>query len=161
MQVEEACEDLKNRTLTSLPGRLGDLIYLASTRDYNTGQYYHEGLAKRFSDWVAAEALAKCHREVYQFLLQSSLADLVGELERYVRSTPADAEQLLKTWEKLQPYRIAVPAQSSPVLAEFFTSNIKIALAILKRRHSKDSSDQQPAWQRLSLDPPPSHRLHR
>lgn len=149
MQVEEACEDLKNRTLTSLPGRLGHLIYLASTRDYNTGQYYHEGLAKRFSDRTAAEALAKCHREVYQFLLRSSLEDLVGELQRYVSSSPAEARQLLDTWERLQPYRVAVPAQSSPVLVEFFTSNIKIALAILKRHHSKDSPDQRPASQRL------------
>lgn len=139
VQVEEACEDLKNRTLTSLPGRFGRLIYLASTRDYNTGQYYHDGLAKRFSGEAAAKALAKCHREVYHLLLQSSLTDLVGELKRYVNSTPAEAEQLLDTWERLQPYRIAVPAEGSPVLAEFFTSNIKIALAILKHRQSKDS----------------------
>jgi hypothetical protein len=139
VQAEEACEDLKNRTLVSLPGCFGRLIYLASMRDYNTGQYYHDGLAKRFSEATAADALAKCHREAFQLLLRSPLEEVVGELERYIGSTPAEADQLLDTWERLQPYRIAVPAQSSPVLAEFFTSNIKIALAILKYRRSKNS----------------------
>ncbi len=139
VQVEEACEDLKDRTLVSLPGHFGRLIYLASMRDYNTGQYYHDGLAKRFSEEAAAEALARCHREAFQLLLGCPLEEMVGELERYVLATPAEADQLLDTWERLQPYRVAVPAQSSPVLAEFFTSNIKIALAILKHRRSKNS----------------------
>lgn len=139
MQVEEACEDLKNRTLVSLPGSFGRLIYLASMRDYNTGQYYHDGLAKRFSEEAAAEALARCHREAFQLLLGCPLEEMVSELERYVLSTPAEADQLLDTWERLQPYRVAVPAQSSPVLAEFFTSNIKIALAVLRHRRSKNS----------------------
>ncbi len=138
-QVQEACEDLKNRTLVSLPGAFGRLIYVASMRDYNTGQYYHEGLANRFSVAVAEEALTKCHREAFHLLVRSPLAQLVSELERYIGSTPAEADQLLDTWERLQPYRVAVPAQSTPVLAEFFTSNVKIALAILKHRRSKNS----------------------
>lgn len=138
-RVEEACEDLKNRTLLTLPSHFGRLIYLASMRDYNTGQYYHDGLAKRFSEEAATEALAKCHREVFHFLLGSPLAELVGELERYVGVTPTEIDRMLDTWERLQPYRVAVPAQSNPVLAEFFTSNVKIALAILKHRQSKNS----------------------
>ena len=138
-QVREACEDLMERTLAFLPGSFGRLIYLASMRDYNTGQYYHEGLAKRFSQEVAEEALTRCHREAFHLLLRSPLAELVGELERYIGSTPTEADQLLDTWERLQPYRVAVPAQSSPVLAEFFTSNVKIALTILKHRRSKSS----------------------
>lgn len=85
-QVQEACEDLNNRTLVSLPGSFGRLIYLASMRDYNTGQYYHEGLANRFSEEVAAEALTKSHREAFQHLVRSPLAEAVNELERYIGS---------------------------------------------------------------------------
>lgn len=136
-RVLEACDDLNNRTLLSLPGCFGRLIYLASMRDYNTGRYYHEGLVNRFSEAVATEALTRCHREAFHRLVRSPIAELVSELKRYMESTPAEAEQLLGTWERLQPYRVAVPAQSSPVLAEFFTSNVKIALSILKHRRSK------------------------
>lgn len=138
-QVQEAYEDLESRTLATLRGSFGRLIYLASMRDYNTGRYYHEGLARRFSEMAAAEAIAKCHRETFHVLLRSSLGTLVGEMERYIQSTQAEAGYLLDTWDKLQPYRVAVPEQSSPVLADFFISNVKIALAILKHRRSKDS----------------------
>src|SRR2546430_10794616 len=48
--VQEAYDDLLHRTLSRISCDLGRLIYLASTRDYNTGNYYHEGLATRFRD---------------------------------------------------------------------------------------------------------------
>src|SRR6266404_4882280 len=44
MDVEAAREDLNNRTLARIGLEFGRLIYLASTRDYNTGRYYHDGL---------------------------------------------------------------------------------------------------------------------
>lgn len=138
-QVQQACEDLENRTLVSLPGYFGRLIYLASMRDYNSGQYYHEGLARRFSEPIAAEALARCHRDAFYQLVRSPLCDVVHELDRYIHSAPAEAAHLLETWTRLQPYRVAVPAHSSPALAEFFTSNIKMALLILKRRRAQNS----------------------
>ncbi len=47
--VQDAYDDLLNRSLSRISCELGRLIYLASTRDYNTGNYYHEGLASRFS----------------------------------------------------------------------------------------------------------------
>jgi hypothetical protein len=135
--VDEARDDLKNRTLALVPGSLSRLIYLASLRDYNTGRYYHEGLARRFSEEVATEAMASSHREAFQNLLRCSLAELVGELERYVGGTPTEANQVLHTWERLEPYRVAVPAETHPVLAEFFVSNVRVALAILKHRRSE------------------------
>jgi len=46
--VQEVYDDLVNRTLSRISCDLGRLIYLASTREYNTGNYHHEGLASRF-----------------------------------------------------------------------------------------------------------------
>ena len=63
------------------------MIYLASTRDYNTGLYYHQGLALRFSEEAACEALADCHREAFEELVAASLEELVYELEAYLKST--------------------------------------------------------------------------
>jgi len=56
--VEAAIRDLENRTLASLHGELTKLVYLSSTRDYNTGEYLHEGLAQRFGAEAAQQALA-------------------------------------------------------------------------------------------------------
>ena len=49
LPVQEAYEDLLQRSLSRIPCDLGRLLYLASTRDYNTGNYHHDGLADRFA----------------------------------------------------------------------------------------------------------------
>ena len=80
MLVEEALRDLQNRTLARLNGDFAKLVYLASTRDYNTGHYAHDGLSFRFSELVAERALAAAHREVFVSLALSPLRVLVGHL---------------------------------------------------------------------------------
>ncbi len=140
MDVEEAIEDVRSRTLLGIPGDLGRLVYLASTRDYNTGRYYHEGLASQFSEEVAAAALAACHQEIFKQLASSSLEDLVKQLEIYLRSTRARSLEVLGAWQKLEPYRITIPLACDQLSAEFFFSNVKIALAILQR-HQKSGPE--------------------
>ncbi len=139
--VEAAIEDVKNRTLAGLPGDLSRLICLASTRDYNTGKYYHEGLASNFSEEVAGEALAACHLAIFRRLTLSSLEDLVRHLENYVLSSSARPTEIIEAWEKLEPYRVTIPLECDPLSAEIFFSNVKIALAILRSRrgHSPQS----------------------
>lgn len=134
IDVLNAAEDMRHRTLSKIGRPLDRLIYLASLRDYNTGLYYHEGLAARFSQDVACEALADCHREVFHQLFLASLEELVEQLEAYVASTHAARGDFIAAWKGLEPYRVAVPVDTDPVSAEFFFSNLRIALAILQSR---------------------------
>src|ERR1700735_1860531 len=87
MDVLAAADDLRRRTLVEMTQPLERLIYLASMRDYNTGLYYHQGLATRFSEEAACEALAGCHREAFEELVDASLEELVHELDAYLQST--------------------------------------------------------------------------
>lgn len=128
--VDLAVDDLRRRTLSNMPAPLERMIYLGSTRDYNTGLYYHDGLASRYSEMVACQALANCHREAYQQLLQSSVRDLVQQVDSYVKSTRSAPRDFVAAWKSLQPYRVAVPAETDPLASEFLCSNVKIALAI-------------------------------
>jgi hypothetical protein len=132
--VEAARRDLTDRTLAKIRGDFARLIYLASMRDYNTGEYHHEGLACRFTESVAGRAIASCHGDAFRRLVLCPVKQLVEQLELYADSNCSTASELVRVWEKLQPYRIAVPLECSSLTARFFASNIRAALAILQSR---------------------------
>ncbi|HXM93465.1 MAG TPA: hypothetical protein VOA64_04300 [Candidatus Dormibacteraeota bacterium] len=132
--VQEAYDDLLHRTLSRISSDLGRLIYLASTRDYNSGNYHHEGLADRFSEEVARKALEDAHRGFFYRVSGQSLEDLAEELEIYLRSSREDAGTFLRTWHKLEPYRIAIPTDVDPTVERLFLCNVRLALAILRLR---------------------------
>jgi hypothetical protein len=134
MDVLQAGEDLRHRTLAGMPRPLDRLVYLASTRDYNTGLYYHEGLASRFTQETACEALADCHAEAFRQLVLSPLEDLVGQMEAYIEAARSNPVEFLAAWRKLEPYRVAVPIETDPLSAEFLFSSFRITLAILEAR---------------------------
>ncbi len=133
-ELQSAYEDLLHRTLASIPGDLARLIYLASTRDYNTGTYHHEGLSVRHAPDEARKALRTAHEEIFQKLAAMKLEDLVEELELYVRISREQPTGLVRTWQQLEPYRIAVPLEADPTLVRLFLSNIRLALEVLKHR---------------------------
>jgi tagatose-1,6-bisphosphate aldolase non-catalytic subunit AgaZ/GatZ len=132
--VQEAYDDLLNRTLAKIPCDLGRLIYLASTRDYNTGNYYHEGLSSRFSLDVARKALEIAHRQAFYKLSAFSLEHLVADLETYLKSSKENSQDFLRTWQKLEPYRVAIPTEVNLTVARLFASNLRLALAVLRFR---------------------------
>src|ERR671925_2271366 len=136
MPLQQAYDDLANRSLSRISSELGRLIYLASTREYNTGRYYHEGLADRFGPEAAQKALEIAHRQAFYKVSAYSLEDLAEELERYLASTKENALECLRAWQKMEPYRIAVPADVDATVARLFTSNLRLALAILRFRQN-------------------------
>jgi hypothetical protein len=143
--VQEAYDDILRRSLSRVPSDLGRLIYLASTRDYNTGGYHHDGLSARYSPEVARKALEIAHRQVFYKVSAYSLQELVEEMESYFASSHEDPQKVLLTWQKLEPFRIAVPVEVNPVISRLFLSNIRLALAIFRFRHQPAPSDPSAA----------------
>jgi len=129
--LEAAVRDLEMRTLASLRGELTKLVYLSSTRDYNTGEYQHDGLAHQYGAQAAQRALARCHEAAFQDLLYSSLPALVAQLATYIESTGADREKVLHSWRQLQAFRVLIPGTCDDLSADFFVSNVKVALEVL------------------------------
>jgi hypothetical protein len=144
VDVEYALRDLESRTLAKLEGDFAKLIYLASTRDYNSGRYEHDGLSFHFTRLVADQALAAAHREVFVRLALSPLKTLVAELDRYIHSGCARPDELVKNWNDLEAYRILSPAQDDPLTVKLFISNVKIALAMVG-----------PTWKESPRNPDP------
>ena len=85
--VQAAYDDLLQRSLSKLSCDLARLVYLASTRDYNSGTYHHDGLAARFRADAASKALEIAHRQIFYQLSAYSLEELVAELELYLNSS--------------------------------------------------------------------------
>ncbi len=131
-ELEAAVRDLELRTLANLRGGLTKLVYLSSTRDYNTGEYQHDGLADRFGAQAAQSALAQCHQAAFQELVSSSLSALVAQLKTYIESTGAEREKVLQSWRQLQAFRVLIPGTCDELSADFFVSNVRIALEILR-----------------------------
>ena len=142
VSVEEAYDDLLRRTLSKIQGDLARLIYLASTRDYNTGKYQHDGLAARFQAEIAGQALEMAHREIFHRLAACSLRELVGEVEIYVSSSRQSREEILEVWQKLEPYRVALPVDINVAAAQLFVSNVKLALAISSTRQERQAMEE-------------------
>jgi hypothetical protein len=130
--VEEAHADLRRRTLAKIPGNFARLIYLASTRDYNSARYFHSGLADRFSPEVAAKALEQAHREVFRELVSSNLENLAHELDLYMRSTRENPKDFFRAWQAVEPFRVVVPVGTNPTSQALFISNVRFALEVLR-----------------------------
>lgn len=145
--VEDAINDLHRRTLSKLARPLDRLIYLASTRDYNSGIYYHDGLVVTYGQDVTCQALAECHRETFRELIGTSLRDLVSQMQDYMASVHLSADKFIIAWKKLEPYRVTVPVESDPLATEFLFANLRTALAIVEMRQAHPpSSLAQGAW---------------
>jgi hypothetical protein len=136
MDLEAAREDLKIRTLAKIGVEFARLIYLASTRDYNTGRYYHDGLAFQFSEEVAGKALAEAHREIFTDLALGPLEELVDQVQLYFSTVAAEQNETIRVWQKLEPYRVAIPVDSDPLTAGLFLANVKIALEVVESRQA-------------------------
>jgi hypothetical protein len=151
--VLSAYEDFSSRTLARIPGAVERLIYIASTRDYNSGLYHHEGLASRFSACAAAKALQCAHAEAFQTVSAMPLRQLSQEIQQYMKSSREESAAFLNAWQKLEPYRVAIPMEVDATIAELFVSNVKIALAILRVHLLKQTDHPSGALRRPSPGP--------
>ena len=139
--VEDVYQDFLRRSLSRINGDLARLIYLASTRDYNTGKYHHDGLAAQFDPEIACQALELAHREIFHRVAARSLEELVAEVELYINASRQSREEVLEVWQKLEPYRVALPVDVNAAVAQLFVSNVRLALAILTRRQEQEAME--------------------
>ncbi|HKR31769.1 MAG TPA: hypothetical protein VJT08_14905 [Terriglobales bacterium] len=69
-----------SRTLSAIQGQFARLAYLASLQDA-PGNYRHWGLAREFGDEEVSRAFHHSHRMVLETVLQTDLAELLGDLQ--------------------------------------------------------------------------------
>ena len=127
-----AIEDLQTRTLSHIPSDFAKLVYLASTRDYNTGTYSHDGLAYKFTPAISEMALETCHEQVFEKIAEADLERFVAELADYLRSTREAPKTVIESWKAFAPYQLLAPRTCRGAAKDFFISNVRISLAVLE-----------------------------
>ncbi|MBO0720390.1 MAG: hypothetical protein J2P41_06195 [Blastocatellia bacterium] len=135
-----AVREIEREFLEVIQEDIARLVYLASTRDYQADCYQHDVLALLYSEELANEALAACHRKVFDRVSLTPLEELVWQLESYLFSALIPQKEVIQMWKKHTPYHILPPRDCDPLVADIFLSNIKLALAILEERHKCEVS---------------------
>lgn len=124
-----ATEELWRNTLSQIPSRLGQLIYLAGLRDPNTGVYAHLGLAQRTgSPEIADAAIRESHELVFKDWLCMAFVDQCDDCRLYWSGLMEDPQQVADMWRRTEGYRTWVPAEASAAQRYDFNAHLEILL---------------------------------
>lgn len=136
-----AAADLWRNTLSQISTQFGQLVYLSSLRDNNTGVYHHHGLAALFGDEEAGEALRRSHAEVFTTWLNTPLEQQKADLDEYLDTLDEDRNRVVDSWTKLTPYQSLPPEMAQPVEKDLFLSDMDAILALLRNECGIEDPD--------------------
>jgi hypothetical protein len=134
-------KELRHRLLDFYSNPIARLLYLASTRDIHTGEYFDDRLAMRYSPEICAEALLRVHREVFEELVFLSLQEILVNVSDYIYNTAGNSAQTLREWLTNKPYRMLRPKDYDPTAASVFFSQVTTALEIIAVRPAAPPAD--------------------
>ena len=129
--VQQVVDSLHQHTLAAIPSHFGKVVYLASLRDENSAQYRHYGLEKLYHRDECHQALLHSHRLLFYEWLRLTLAEQRQDLLLYMHDLDEDSPTILKTWKKLEPFRLYAPAETGRGDIELFLSDLRILLDLL------------------------------
>jgi hypothetical protein len=132
MLERSALADLFKNTLTKIPTVFGQLGYLSSLRDPDSGIYRHHGLTAIFGREESRKALATSHQRVFQQWLNLSLAEKRADLIEYLDSLTDPRDTVLKHWAHNQTYRGYIPSSTRKSEEELFFEEFVVLLEALR-----------------------------
>jgi hypothetical protein len=132
--VRDAPASFWRSTLSQIPTLFGRLVYLASIRDQNTGEYEHPGLAQIYGLDQADHAIRGSHEHTFADWLNLSLEHQKRDLLFYLSTLESDLPRILSSWARLEPYRNLVPIDAREADRQLFLSDLEINLELLRNQ---------------------------
>lgn len=127
-------DQVHNALCLALPNDLSRMIYVATIRDNNSGNYYHPELGRKFGPDLANRAMLTCHQDLFDQVVALSLEELTDQLDAYAASTRVSKARMVESWKKLRPYRTTIPMDAPPISTEIFLMKLDIAVSLLEAR---------------------------
>jgi hypothetical protein len=140
-QNRRIIQDFTATTLASIPSLFGRLIYVSSLRDLASGRYEHAGLLALHPEEAVQQALAKCHEEVIERILETTLAEQAEDVRECLETMPGGTAITVSHWQQMEAYRVLLPEESPGYLKELFCSNLRALLEILRSESSTARSN--------------------
>jgi hypothetical protein len=125
-------QDISASILAPLPSLYQRLWHLASCRNAQTGKYENARLARLYPEQALHEALARCHEEILECILETPLELQEHDLRRCLGSLPGGLTSELETWQKLEFESCLLPEETPEYLKQLFRSNLRVLLRILR-----------------------------
>src|SRR5690349_18802985 len=92
--------DLALHYLEPLTGNFARLAYLASLKNPSSNLYTHERLSAIYGQEPVGQALANCHEELFERLLEMPLAQQEEDLRRFVGTLPEGVAGAVRSCQK-------------------------------------------------------------
>jgi len=136
-----ASADLWRNTISQIPSVFGRLVYLASLRNANNGEYEHHGLALVFGEDEANKALKNSHSAVFAEWLSFNIEQQKADLDLYISGLFEDKRVVLATWSRLTPYRNLLPVSVRAVEKRLYLADFAALLNLLKAANGVEAPD--------------------
>jgi len=130
--------DLSVHSLEPMQGMYERLAYVANLRNPSTGIYFHERLSAVYGEESVSQALADCHEELFERLLESPLALQEQDLLSYLDVLPGGREMHLRGCS--EKVRVWIPLQAPDYLKKLFCSNLNALCELLQESKPKAHS---------------------
>jgi hypothetical protein len=126
-------QDFTVTTLAAIPNVFLRLSYLASLRNPTTGRYEHPGLTAVYGEAAVEQALAACHEEILEKILETPLAMQIEDLLACLGATEDGLLPGIAQWQRREVYQSLLPDHAPDYLRELFCSNLRALLEILQK----------------------------
>jgi hypothetical protein len=136
-----AASDLWRNTLSQIPTVFGRLVYLASLRNPNNGNYEHHGLSLVFGEDEANRALKDGHSTVFAQWLTFNLEEQKADLDLYLAGLFEDKRLVVETWVRLAPYKNLVPASVRGVERRLYINDLTALVELFRNVYGVAAPD--------------------
>jgi len=136
--TRDAVADLWKHTLSRIPTVFGQISYLASLRDSNSGIYKHHGLAAAFGRDESIRALRESHEGTFQHWLRMPLAERTEDLRAYLQSLEEAETVVAGYWLTSSHAALQVPSSAHPMERELFRQDVETLLKIIRNESAAE-----------------------